>query len=171
MQSYSLSSLRLPLAPIIILKIKKWTFSIAWDSESQLRWVDTRKMSTEVNIKFPPGYNKPWIGPKPGLRMSLFSGIDMNIPKLLTPMSCSLDCPGDLNFCEIIFQTKNTGTRNELWQLPAVVKAEQYQWLILSNVKLLWELIGIVSDLMKTINSSTQYFVISIHILLAFKNT
>lgn len=41
----------------------------------------------------------------------------------------------------------------------------------LSNVKLLWELIGILSDLMKNIDSSTQNFVISIHILLLFKNT
>lgn len=41
----------------------------------------------------------------------------------------------------------------------------------LPNVKLLWELIGKLSDLMKNIDSSTQYFVIAIHILLVFKNT
>lgn len=66
-------------------------------SESKLRGVDTRKKLTEINIKLLPGYNKPWIGPQGGLRTCLFSGRDMNIPKPLAAMSCSLDCPGDLN--------------------------------------------------------------------------
>lgn len=140
-------------------------------SELELRWVDTRTKFTEVHIKLPPGYNKPWIRPQPSLRMSLFSGRNMNIPKPLTPMSCSLDCPEDLSFYQTTFQTKNIGTRNELLPITCCSKSWAISMVNLFNIKLLWELIGIRSHLMKAINSSTQYFVISIHILLVFKNT